>query len=339
MISSSENTPLFARYLKSYEDNPQSLVFAPLAECYRKMGLIDKSVRILQDGLKNHPHHATGHVVLAHCYFDLEKYQLAYATLRPLADGSRDNILLQSLYAQTCKHLERWDEALQTYKYLLFLNPKNKEWADAVNELEEIIAPEITFQETSGGDSSTEEDDYESIELFKVEKMDGQLSQKLDSESEDQWSMVGPGANKKIVPDDGWNFHENQVVPEQQPAPESKQEPERSPKTEEDTTEVESEVPMPTHTLVDLYMAQHAYDRALEILDQMVANNPKDNNSFAKREQVLAKMDESQESENDVVGQEVKSHRSPSQVDSIERIWMNFLGALKNRSQNSQLVN
>src|SRR3990172_12124999 len=86
---------LFDKYIKIYEANPYSTVFAPLAECYRKMGRKDKALSILRAGIKNHPDYLLGYLGLAQCYFDLEQFLLAYSTLKPLIERNRENIRLQ----------------------------------------------------------------------------------------------------------------------------------------------------------------------------------------------------------------------------------------------------
>ena len=44
--------PNLEKYLKEYQENPRSRVFAPLAEAYRKSGLIDEAIDICREGLE-----------------------------------------------------------------------------------------------------------------------------------------------------------------------------------------------------------------------------------------------------------------------------------------------
>ena len=62
---------------------------------------------------------------MAQCYFDLEQFNLAYNTLSPLIDKNRENIRLQRLFAKICEKTNHEIEAVEAYKYLLFLNPKD----------------------------------------------------------------------------------------------------------------------------------------------------------------------------------------------------------------------
>lgn len=130
-------SPLLLKYLKKYEKDPSSRVFAPLAESYRKLGLVDKAVVILQDGLRSNPRYILGYLCLALCYDDLGKIDIAYSTLLPWIEDSRDNIRLQKLFAKLCLDLGHYQQALETFKILLFLNPKDKDVAERVKDLED----------------------------------------------------------------------------------------------------------------------------------------------------------------------------------------------------------
>ncbi len=129
-------SPLILRYQSAYKENPTSLVFAPLAEGYRKLGLVDEALKILKDGLRNHPGYIMGHLSMASCYYDLEKYELAYHVVSPLAGQNLDNILLQKLVLEICLKLHLNDEALKTSKYLLYLNPKDEKLKKIVSSFE-----------------------------------------------------------------------------------------------------------------------------------------------------------------------------------------------------------
>ena len=43
--------PLLLKYLKTFQDDPRkSRIFAPLAEAYRKIGLVDQAIDICREG-------------------------------------------------------------------------------------------------------------------------------------------------------------------------------------------------------------------------------------------------------------------------------------------------
>ncbi|MBC7540383.1 MAG: hypothetical protein H7281_16285 [Bacteriovorax sp.] len=132
-------SPLFLKYQADFEKNPRSRVFAPLAETYRKLGMTDKAMDILSQGIRFHPTYLMGYLGLAFCYFDLKQFNLAYSTLRPLVESNRDNIRLQKLFSELCLELGKKEEALETLKYLLFINPRDKEIAELVLRVEKEV--------------------------------------------------------------------------------------------------------------------------------------------------------------------------------------------------------
>ena len=101
-----------------------------------KLGMRDKAFEILKQGIKNHPSYLMGYLGLAFCYKDIGKLELAYSTLRPFVEGSRDNIKLQKLFGSICNELGYFEEALDTYKFLLFLNPRDKSISEIVKKIE-----------------------------------------------------------------------------------------------------------------------------------------------------------------------------------------------------------
>ena len=63
------------RYLKLYSQDPRSRSFAPLGETYRKLGKLDEAVGILEEGIKNHPDYALGHISLGRCFSDRDGFK------------------------------------------------------------------------------------------------------------------------------------------------------------------------------------------------------------------------------------------------------------------------
>ncbi|MFH2037190.1 MAG: hypothetical protein ABIJ45_12370 [Candidatus Zixiibacteriota bacterium] len=58
-------------------ENPNSQIFAALAEAYRKKGDLDKAFRVCQTGLKIHPEYGSAHLVMAKINLDKGLYDWA----------------------------------------------------------------------------------------------------------------------------------------------------------------------------------------------------------------------------------------------------------------------
>lgn len=129
-------SPLIYSYLKKYQEDPTSRVFAPLAEAYRKAGLVDEAIEIAREGLRIHPSFIGGRVALARALFDKHQYSEVIDELTPIVQDVPDNLVAQRLLAESCLMVGRVAEALTAYKMLLYFSPTDSETAKLVQELE-----------------------------------------------------------------------------------------------------------------------------------------------------------------------------------------------------------
>lgn len=323
-------SPLFLKYQADFEKNPKSRVFAPLAETYRKLGMTDKAMEILSQGIRFHPTYVMGYLGLSFCYYDLKQYTLAYSTLRPLVENSRDNIRLQKLFANICLFLDYKEEALDTYKYLLFINPRDKEVADQVQKLEHLIEEQyrpfhqpIYIPETEFNSPQTP-----NSQIFDIDKLENRPNaSKADF---DDWMALDLSREQKQTktsdPHDFWNLQKGETqldfTPEEvvfkeegvstSPVIEIESEnfnnrdyhntglkidldldldleDEDDSLTSKDEAE-EAQIPLVTHTLVDLYCGQGHIEKALEVLEKILILNPKDQKTIYKISEIKALM-------------------------------------------------
>jgi len=132
-------SPALYRYLKKYQENPQSRVFAPLAEAYRKAGLAKEAEEIAREGLGKHPRFVGGQVALARALFDQGKYQEVVDLLQRVVSDIPDNLAAQKLLGESYLLLGNTVMALGAYKMLLYFQPGDAELATVVQELEEKV--------------------------------------------------------------------------------------------------------------------------------------------------------------------------------------------------------
>jgi tetratricopeptide (TPR) repeat protein len=111
-------------------------VFAPLAEAYRKAGLVNEAIEIARDGLNRHPRFMGGRVALARALFDKKLYQDVIDELSPIVQDIPDNLVAQRLLAESYLILGSVAESLSAYKMLLYFSPLDHEVAKIVQELE-----------------------------------------------------------------------------------------------------------------------------------------------------------------------------------------------------------
>lgn len=133
--------------MQIYEKNPRSKAFVPLAESYRRLGMYREALEVLKKGLTLYPRDDSAQVVLAHIYYDTQKYQQALEVLRPLASKSLEKYSLQRLYAHTNLKLGFKSEALGVFKMLLTLRPRDQEVMGIIGQLEAEVLQQQSSKE------------------------------------------------------------------------------------------------------------------------------------------------------------------------------------------------
>jgi tetratricopeptide (TPR) repeat protein len=378
VVGKKNQSALLAKYYNMYKKNPRSRVFAPLAESFRKLGMLEDAYKILKDGIRNHPNYALGYIVLAHCYYDEQKYELTYRTLRPIINQNADNISLQKVFAQACIHLGHLEEALDTFKYLLFMNPKDKFFAEQVKKLEDdllvghkklsldqlVKAPDMLMPVQT---ETSFDDDWVQVDFNRPPKKDEAqpLIQEKKEESlidfDDQWVMrkpeparsemkETPSVQEKPVE----NVKEHPILKEVKLPERSLEDDYYADEFEEEgdiddvnASSISSDTPIVSHTLIDLYCAQHYYDKAIELLEKILELNPGEPASVQKLEKV--KQLRLQHAASPVVTTEEAGHdelisiienqvkaKSPQEI-KVQQAFDQFLGLVKQKASSINL--
>ena len=283
-----QKSQILDKYLTVLERDPKSRVFAPLAEYYRKSGLLNQAIETLNQGIKHNPNYVLGHLGLAFCYFENGNAKRSYDILSPLIESNRDNLRMLRLYSDICLELNKSDEALETLKYLLFINPKDSEAAEKVKSLEnenKRFGPiKFNLQDVLGSDSDSS-NIVESVQ-FNVDELDTSLN---SEKSIDEWTKVDLSNEQKEEESlDSWSMNEKPKF-ESETIEEKTEEVERHFKVENQSSKVEPtgpSTPVITHTLVDLYCNQGYLDKAKDLLEKILELNPNDLKTKLKLQEI-----------------------------------------------------
>jgi len=103
------------RYDQILAKDPTSLVFAAVAESYRKKGELERAIATCRKGLRLHPRFVSGRVALARAYADSGNLDLAQQELEKVVLAAPDNIVAQKLLAGIYKkgsHLDLLEKTL-----------------------------------------------------------------------------------------------------------------------------------------------------------------------------------------------------------------------------------
>lgn len=147
------------QYQRMLVKDPNSKVFAPLAEALRENGLLPQAERVAVDGVKRHPRYVGGYVALGRILIDQLRYKEAMPILKAATDLDPQNLLALHLLGNTYLQLQMPKEALKAFKMVLFLNPLSEKAKNAVQKLETVSAEDYeddVFQYQVLGQPSTQ---------------------------------------------------------------------------------------------------------------------------------------------------------------------------------------
>jgi len=237
--------------IKKYEDtlakDPGSYCFAPLAELYRKMGLLDDAITVAKRGCDLHPDYVGGHMALGRAYFEKGMKSESKEVLEKVVGFTPDNLMALKILSQIYAENGQNYAAEQTIRLILVQNPADRESQALLDSLKNSPAQELSvpFETPDGkGGGELSLDDEEIIE-------DAEIIEELTEEE--------PG-------EEDLNFT---------PPGEAFSAPEKDNSTEERD-------PLLTVTMAELYVSQGFLKRALTIYRELLETDP-DNTDWRKR--------------------------------------------------------
>jgi tetratricopeptide (TPR) repeat protein len=123
-----------------YRENPKGRNFAPLADAYRKAGLIDNAIELCQAGLTLHPDYVSGHIVHGRCLVDKKDDAGAEAVFRKVLELDPENILALKVLAEVAERNNHYDHAMEWLNRLLLADPMNGEAAEGLSRVRGKVA-------------------------------------------------------------------------------------------------------------------------------------------------------------------------------------------------------
>ena len=137
-------------YLKErFEKSPDSRLFAPLADAYRKNGQVDEAIAILEEGIGKYPDYAIAHVILGKCYFDKGATERAKVEFERVLELDPENMVALKMLGDILSAEGKKKEALEYYRKLISIDPTNKEIGKLISEMEEEFeAKELSLEDT-----------------------------------------------------------------------------------------------------------------------------------------------------------------------------------------------
>ncbi len=122
---------------KKLSQNPESLIFVPLADAYRKSGMLDDAIEVCTKGLEKHPTYTSARVVLGRIYLEKDMLNEASEELKKVEAVDVDNIMVHSMLGNIYLKKKMYAEAIDQFQRVLSLNPED---IDTQEKLKEALA-------------------------------------------------------------------------------------------------------------------------------------------------------------------------------------------------------
>lgn len=109
------------------DDDPNSQIFAALAEAYRKKGELDKAFTICKNGLKVHSKYGSAHLVMSKINLDRGLYDWAEIELKEAAKIDGNTRPIEILFTEIFIYKGEFQKAINKLKNLHAADPSNEQ--------------------------------------------------------------------------------------------------------------------------------------------------------------------------------------------------------------------
>lgn len=140
------------RLLERFESQPNGRIFAPLADCYRKLQRLDEAYKVCVDGLVRHPRYSTGFVVLGKIHLDRGEFEEARTAFETVLSIDPENLIALRELAEDARRRgdEKRVDALR--EQLSVLDPSG----ETLGEEQQLSEETLKERESSSSDGGEE---------------------------------------------------------------------------------------------------------------------------------------------------------------------------------------
>jgi tetratricopeptide (TPR) repeat protein len=192
------------------DKDPNSRLYVPLAEEYRKEGMMDEAIEVLQKGLGLHPGYMSARVALGKIYHAKGQMDEARIEFESVVKSIPDNLYAHKKLAEIYRDTGKRDLAIKALRTVLKLNPMDEETLNSLRDLEGVSneqppekqqepgsPSEAMFLEQSTHDQLTEGPSLEPLvqnvesaeEILAVEEEVSADAEELPEEAGEEWSF------------------------------------------------------------------------------------------------------------------------------------------------------
>ena len=135
-------SPEIKNLRQKLEENPDSLLFGPLADALRKEGQLDEALEICRKGLERHGHYTMARVVLGRIYQDQGKNPEAESEFKKVLEADPENLQALTHLGELYLSQKHYSEAIEEFQKVLALNPDDDPTQAFLKKAIELAAQE-----------------------------------------------------------------------------------------------------------------------------------------------------------------------------------------------------
>lgn len=162
---------------RRYQENPQGLTFAPLAEAYRKSGDPQRAIGVLAPGLELHPDYIPASIVLGRCHLDLKDDTAAEQAFKHVLTLDTENVIALKALADITERGARFGDSSRWLEQLLVVDRSNDEAREQLERVRASHAQQSTAEDGATAPGASEAAD----EALAVAPLDGLEQHSMDA--------------------------------------------------------------------------------------------------------------------------------------------------------------
>ncbi|MBN1573934.1 MAG: hypothetical protein JW984_12120 [Deltaproteobacteria bacterium] len=179
-------TPEMEKYQSMLAKNPSSRVFAALAECYRKQGMLDEAIHLCVEGVKKYPNYMSGRVALGRAYFDKGMIKEAKEELEKVVSITPNNIVANKVLGDVHLFEEDINGAGVFFGKVLSMSPEDEEVAAKLKDVKAGINP------LSAAIKEAKKEEEGEAKAVEEEVLEGKQAEQAAQGAERETIEVGP---------------------------------------------------------------------------------------------------------------------------------------------------
>lgn len=181
------------------EKDPSSKLFLPLAEEYRKAGMLDEAISVLLKGLERQPGYSSARVALGKIYLEKKMIEDAKREFEKVVEVVPDNLFAHKKLAEIYRDIGEIDRAISEYKTVIQINPLDEDARSFIESVEEKVHNEILepaeslsvesveeVTEEAGRENTAEPEVTESFEPAELPLEESTIEEHLEERTEEE---------------------------------------------------------------------------------------------------------------------------------------------------------